>query len=76
MKHVEEDSQHRAEKKKQDMKQALLLKEKGNKCFKEENFSSALQYYSDAIALVPDNIVFYSNRAQVPLDVIAHVVVY
>src|SRR3990167_6498588 len=45
------------------------LKAKGNAAMAQNNFVDAVKYYSDAIALDPNNYVLYSNRsaAQVSL---------
>lgn len=39
------------------------LKEKGNIEFKNKNYQSAIQIYSDAISLSPDQEVLYANRS-------------
>ena len=38
-------------------------KAKGNAAFSSGDFLSASRYFSDAIALAPDNHVLYSNRS-------------
>ena len=65
MKRVEEDAAERQKQKEKDEKVANELKEKGNKAFKQGNFDDAIKYYTDAIAVVKDNAVLYTNRAQV-----------
>lgn len=44
---------------------AVALKEKGNKAFKEHDWPSAIEYYSKAIEANPNEPSFYTNRAQV-----------
>jgi len=39
------------------------FKEKGNTEFKKKNYNSAIELYSDGIAIDPDQDVLYSNRA-------------
>eukprot|EP01084_Bolivina_argentea_P240114 403463_1 len=39
------------------------LKIKGNSFFKQQNYIKALEYYSEAIKLDPENAIFYCNRA-------------
>ena len=65
MKHVELDAAERRERKKQDNKHANELKEKGNNSFKRGDFDEAVKYYDEAIKIVRDNTVLYTNRAQV-----------
>lgn len=43
--------------------QAQAFKTEGNAAFKEGNFDAAIQHYTQAISLDPDNHVFYSNRS-------------
>lgn len=43
---------------------ANLLKSRGNTLFSKKDFSSAIDYYTRAIAVSPvESAVFYSNRA-------------
>lgn len=65
MKRVEEDAAERQKQKEKDEKIANELKEKGNKAFKKGDFDGAIKYYTDAIAVVKDNTILYTNRAQV-----------
>ena len=39
------------------------LKAKGNAAMAQNNFEDAVKFYSDAIALDPNNYVLYSNRS-------------
>ncbi|XP_068175955.1 small glutamine-rich tetratricopeptide repeat-containing protein alpha [Antennarius striatus] len=43
--------------------EAETLKTEGNDQMKVENFSAAVEFYSKAIAINPDNAVYYCNRA-------------
>lgn len=38
-------------------------KEKGNEQFKAKNYPQALEFYTKAIEIEPNNHIFYSNRA-------------
>jgi len=64
MKSIEKDAKECAEKRKENMKQAIDLKNKGNNYFKEQDYLNAKVMYTEAIHLIPDNVVFYANRAQ------------
>jgi len=44
---------------------ATALKEKGNKAFKEHDWSTAIDFYTQAIEANPNEPSFYTNRAQV-----------
>lgn len=67
MKYIEKDAQDRAEKRKRNKKKAEELKQKGNKLYKEGKYKEAKDWYTEAINLIPDNAVYYSNRALVRL---------
>ena len=45
--------------------EALALKEKGNKAFKEHDWPAAIDCYTKAIELNDRDVSFYTNRAQV-----------
>merc|ERR1712137_285120 len=47
---------------------ANMLKDEGNERMKRGEFASAVEYYSDALLLTPDNAVLYGNRAQAYLN--------
>jgi stress-induced-phosphoprotein 1 len=40
------------------------LKKKGNEEFKNKNFESAIEYYTQAMSIEPQNHILFSNRAQ------------
>lgn len=39
------------------------FKEKGNESFKAQDYPKALEFYSQAISIEPNNHVYYSNRS-------------
>ncbi|KAJ8374788.1 hypothetical protein SKAU_G00053680 [Synaphobranchus kaupii] len=47
----------------EDVAEAERLKTEGNDQMKDENFSEAVEFYSKAIAINPQNAVYYCNRA-------------
>ncbi len=61
---MEQDAKERYERRKKNYKQADELKLKGNEEFKLENFEKALEFYTQAIQIVRDNPILYTNRAQ------------
>jgi stress-induced-phosphoprotein 1 len=46
-------------------KKALEEKDKGTECYKKKDFEAAIQHYSKAMELDPDDIVYKTNRAAV-----------
>lgn len=56
----ETDEEWEVERKKQ---QALVEKDMGNRCYKENKFEEAVACYTKAIDCDPTNALFYSNRA-------------
>lgn len=44
---------------------SIVEKEKGDKEFKEKNYEKALQFYSQALNIQPENSILYSNRSTV-----------
>lgn len=44
---------------------SIQEKNKGNEEYKKKNFDQAIKHYDSAIALDPNNIVFYTNKAAV-----------
>ena len=65
MKRVELDAAERRDRKQRNNELANELKEKGNKAFKRKDFEEAIRYYDEAISVVKDNTILYTNRAQV-----------
>ena len=65
MKSVELDAAERRERKQRDSKRANELKEKGNNSFKRKDYDEAVKYYDEAIKLIRDNTILFTNRAQV-----------
>jgi len=64
--HKKKTPERKAEPKKAQIsapEKAEQMKEKGNRFFKKQKWTLAIQFYSSAIKLVPDNHVYYSNRA-------------
>jgi len=47
----------------EDVGKADQLKDEGNNHMKEENFAAAVDCYTQAIELDPNNAVYYCNRA-------------
>jgi serine/threonine-protein phosphatase 5 len=45
--------------------EAIALKEKGNKAFKEHDWPTAVEFYTQAIELNNRDVSFFTNRAQV-----------
>ena len=69
MKHVEQDSKNREIRRSENIKSSLVWKEKGNEAFKLKQYSEAVDLYTKAIVLAPDQVVYYSNRAQVSVAI-------
>ncbi|XP_051143065.1 E3 ubiquitin-protein ligase CHIP-like isoform X2 [Andrographis paniculata] len=44
-------------------RQAEVLRQEGNMCFKKEQFGAAIDAYTEAIALCPNVLVYWTNRA-------------
>lgn len=65
MKYVEQDSKQRTIRRNENIKSSLVWKEKGNTSFKTGDYTDAVECYTKAISLAPDQVVYYSNRAQV-----------
>lgn len=49
------------------IEEAVELKEKGNKAFKEHDWDSAIAFYTQAIEKNGQEPSFYTNRAQVSI---------
>lgn len=56
--------------------EAVTLKDKGNKAFKEHDWSGAITFYSQAIDKNPKEASFYTNRAQVSSNLARHTTLY
>ena len=52
------------EKRDNDLKKVMTLKEKGNKAFGQRKYQEAIDLYTSAIRINDTNPVFYTNRAQ------------
>jgi serine/threonine-protein phosphatase 5 len=50
------------------IEEAVELKEKGNKAFKEHDWDSAISFYTQAIEKNGQEPSFYTNRAQVSIN--------
>lgn len=48
---------------------STALKEKGNECFKNGNYEKAIEYYSQAILIEPNDHILYSNRSASYLNI-------
>jgi len=46
-----------------DHEQAKIFKDKGNQAFSAKNYKEAIEHYTTAISLYPEDPVFYSNRS-------------
>ena len=62
---VERDSAERSKRRQENLKTSTDHKDKGNSFFKAGNFTDAVEWYTKAIVLSPDQYKYYSNRAQV-----------
>lgn len=49
------------------IEEAVELKEKGNKAFKEHDWNAAISFYTQAIEKNDQEPSFYTNRAQVSI---------
>ncbi len=64
MKILEQDANERHARKQKAIKEATDLKLKGNEQFKIKAYEKAVEFYSEAIRVLKDNTVIYTNRAQ------------
>eukprot|EP00794_Sanderia_malayensis_P002827 gene2827-3270_t len=64
MKRVEEDSAERRKQRVINERDANKLKDLGNEAFKNKDYEASVKHYSQAIATLKDNTVYYTNRAQ------------
>ncbi|XP_066914074.1 tetratricopeptide repeat protein 12-like [Clytia hemisphaerica] len=61
---VERDATERTERRQKNLVTSTSYKEKGNSAFKSGHFTEAIEWYSKAISLSPDQVTYYSNRTQ------------
>ncbi|XP_061407059.1 tetratricopeptide repeat protein 12 isoform X2 [Lethenteron reissneri] len=61
---LEKDARERADRRRENERLALGLKERGNNAFREGDFASALARYSEGLDACRDLEVLYTNRAQ------------
>lgn len=52
---------------------AEIAKEKGNQAYKDKQWPKAIGFYTEAIKLSSDNATYYSNRAQVYLELCSYI---
>uniref|UniRef100_A0A8D3AXP1 Tetratricopeptide repeat domain 12 n=1 Tax=Scophthalmus maximus TaxID=52904 RepID=A0A8D3AXP1_SCOMX len=64
MKIMERDAEDRRAKRIDREKKATALKDKGNEAYAQEDYETAVKYYSDGLAELPDMQQLYTNRAQ------------
>ncbi|XP_049431536.1 tetratricopeptide repeat protein 12 isoform X2 [Epinephelus fuscoguttatus] len=64
MKIMERDAEDRRVRRIAKAKKATALKEKGNEAFAQEDYETAVKYYSDGLAELRDMQPLYTNRAQ------------
>lgn len=60
---MEQDFADRAKRRKRDLKESNILKDRGNECLKKGLYKTAEQFYTDALDLRKDNKPLYTNRA-------------
>uniref|UniRef100_A0A8C9YEE6 Uncharacterized protein n=1 Tax=Sander lucioperca TaxID=283035 RepID=A0A8C9YEE6_SANLU len=61
---MERDAEDRSVRRIAKAKKATALKDKGNEAFAQEDYETAVQYYSDGLAELRDMQPLYTNRAQ------------
>lgn len=64
MKIMEKDAEERGKKRSAKQIRATALKDKGNKAYAEEDFETAVSYYTEGLAELRDMQPLYTNRAQ------------
>ncbi|KAG7479673.1 tetratricopeptide repeat protein 12 [Solea senegalensis] len=64
MKMIENDAEDRRLRRVAKEKKALALKGKGNEAYAQEDYETAVKYYSDGMAELRDMLQLYTNRAQ------------
>lgn len=65
MKIMEKDAEERRVRRIAKEKKATALKDKGNEAYAQEEYETAVKYYSDGLAELRDMQPLYTNRAQV-----------
>uniref|UniRef100_A0A3P9CFU9 Uncharacterized protein n=1 Tax=Maylandia zebra TaxID=106582 RepID=A0A3P9CFU9_9CICH len=65
MKIMEMDAEERKVRKAANVKKAIAFKDKGNEAYAQEDYETAVKYYSDGLAEIKDMQPLYTNRAQV-----------
>lgn len=64
MKMLEKDAEDRRRRRCANEKKALVLKEKGNQAFAQEDYEAAVKHYTKGLAKLKDMQQLYTNRAQ------------
>ncbi|XP_005915889.1 tetratricopeptide repeat protein 12 [Haplochromis burtoni] len=64
MKIMEMDAEERRVRKAANVKKAIAFKDKGNEAYAQEDYETAVKYYSDGLAEIKDMQPLYTNRAQ------------
>ncbi|XP_006795503.1 tetratricopeptide repeat protein 12 [Neolamprologus brichardi] len=64
MKIMEMDAEGRRVRKAANVKKAIAFKDKGNEAYAQEDYETAVKYYSDGLAEIKDMQPLYTNRAQ------------
>ncbi|XP_033833034.1 tetratricopeptide repeat protein 12 [Periophthalmus magnuspinnatus] len=64
LKTMEKDADDRKKRRAEREKRAIALKDRGNKAFAQEDYETAVKYYSAGLAELKDMEVLYTNRAQ------------
>ncbi|XP_047246909.1 tetratricopeptide repeat protein 12 isoform X6 [Girardinichthys multiradiatus] len=61
---MERDAEERRIKRMAKLKESTALKDKGNEAYAQEDYETAVKYYSDGLAVLRDMQPLYTNRAQ------------
>ncbi|XP_071756801.2 tetratricopeptide repeat protein 12 [Centroberyx gerrardi] len=64
MKIMERDAEDRRQRRREKEEKAIALKVKGNAAYTQEDYETAVKYYSDGLAELRDMQPLYTNRAQ------------
>uniref|UniRef100_A0AAQ4RS09 Tetratricopeptide repeat domain 12 n=1 Tax=Gasterosteus aculeatus aculeatus TaxID=481459 RepID=A0AAQ4RS09_GASAC len=65
MKIIERDAEDRRARRSAKAKKATVFKDKGNEAYAQEDYETAVKYYSDGLAELRDMQPLYTNRAQI-----------